>query len=77
MAPAHVVEPQVTIKKVDVTRDPEPLVRTLPPRRTIVAEQPVYDGPYGAPPMRRPVGFGWGFHGGGMMGRPMGFGRRF
>jgi uncharacterized caspase-like protein len=79
IAPTHDVAPQVTVKKVAVTpRDPEPPVRTLPPRRTVVAEQPVYGGPYGGPPMmRRPVGFGWGFHGGGMMGRPMGFGRRF
>jgi hypothetical protein len=81
MAPAHEVEPQVTVKKVEVTpRDPEPPVRTLPPRRTVVVEQPVYGGPYGGPPMRQPfhpVGVGWGFHGGGMMGRPMGFGRRF
>jgi hypothetical protein len=81
VAPAHEVEPQVTVKKVEVTpRDPEPPVRTLPPRRTVVVEQPVYGGPYGGPPMRQPfhpVGVGWGFHGGGMMGRPMGFGRRF
>jgi uncharacterized caspase-like protein len=80
VAPAHEVEPQVTVKKVEVTpRDPEPPVRTLPPRRTVVVEQPVYGGPYGGPPMMRrpfrPVGMGWG--GGGMMGRPMGFGRRF
>jgi caspase domain-containing protein len=79
LPPAQGVAPQVTVKKVDVApRDIEPPVRTLPPRRTVVVEQPVYDGPYGGPPMmRRPVGFGWGFHGGGMMGRPMGFGRRF
>jgi hypothetical protein len=81
VAPAHEVEPQVTVKKVEATpRDPEPPVRTLPPRRTVVVEQPVYGGPYGGPPMRQPfhpVGMGWGFHGGGMMGRPMGFGRRF
>ncbi len=81
VAPVHGVAPQVTIKKVEVTpRDPEPPVRTLPPRRTVVVEQPVYGGPYGGPPiMRRPVGLGWGFHGGGMMGRPMGmgYGRRF
>jgi len=81
VAPAHEVEPQVTVKKVEVTpRDPEPPVRTLPPRRTVVVEQPVYGGPYGGVPVRQPfhpVGMGWGFHGGGMMGRPMGFGRRF
>jgi hypothetical protein len=81
VAPAHDPEPHVTIKKVEVTpRDPEPPVHTLPPRRTVVVEQPVYGGPYGGPPMRRPfrpVGFGWGGGGGGMMGRPMGFGRRF
>ena len=79
-APAHDPQPRVTVKKVEVTpRDPEPPVRTLPPRRTVAFEEPVYDGPYGGPPMRRfrPVGFGWGFHGGGMMGRPMGFGRRY
>jgi hypothetical protein len=71
-------ERHVTIKKVEVTpRDPEP--RPLPPHRTVIVEGPVYGGPYGGPPMRpfRPVGLGWGFHGGGMMGRPMGFGRRF
>jgi len=81
VAPAHDPEPRVTIKKVSVTpkRDPEPPVRTLPPRREVFADGPVYDGPYGGPPMRpfRPAGFGLGFHGGGMMGRPMGFGQRF
>jgi uncharacterized caspase-like protein len=78
VAPAHDVEPQVKIKKAEVTpRDPQPPVRKLPPRRTVVVEEPVYGGPYGGPPMmRRPIGFG-GWGGGGMMGRPMGFGRRF
>jgi hypothetical protein len=80
VAPAHDPEPRVTIKKVEVTqRDPEPPVRALPLHRTVVVEQPVYGGPYGGPPMRRPLPparLGWG--GGGMMGRPMmGFGRRF
>jgi Caspase domain len=80
VAPAHDGEQHVTIKKVEVTpqRDPDPPARTLPPHRTVVVEGPVYGGPYGGPPvMRRPVGMGWGFHGGGMMARPMGFGRRF
>jgi hypothetical protein len=78
VAPVQDVQPQVKIKKVEVTpRDPEPPVRTLPPRRTVVVEGPVYGGPYGGPPIMRRPGFGWGFHGGGMMGRPMGFGRRF
>jgi caspase domain-containing protein len=78
VVPAPEPERHVTIKKVEVTpRDPEP--RPLPPHRTVVVEGPVYDGPYGGRPMRsfHPVGLGWGFHGGGMMGRPMGFGRRF
>lgn len=77
VAPAPEPERHV-IKKVEVTpRDPEP--HPLPPHRTVVVEGPVYSGPYGGPPMQpfRPAGFGWGFHGGGMMGRPMGFGRRF
>jgi hypothetical protein len=75
VAPAHDREPQVVIKKVDVTpREIDPPVRTLPPpHREVIVEGPVYGGPV------RPVGVGWGFHGGGMMmARPMGgFGRRF
>jgi uncharacterized caspase-like protein len=81
MAPAHDPEPQVTVKKVNVTpqRDPDPPARALLPHREVYADGPVYGGPYGGVPMRpfHPVGMGWGFHGGGMMGRPMGFGRRF
>jgi Caspase domain len=78
---AHDPQPHVTIKKVEVTpqREPDRPVRT-PPHRTVIVEGPVYGGPYDDPPVRQPfhpVGLGWGFHGGGMMGRPMGFGRRF
>jgi hypothetical protein len=79
VAPAHDSAPQVVIKKADVTppREIDQPVRTLPPHREVFSDGPVYGGP-----MRpvRPVGPGWGFHGGGgmMMARPMGgFGRRF
>ena len=75
------VTPPVIIRKVDVRpqRDPEPPVRTLPPRQVVV------DGPvYGGSPVYRPgprFGFGYGgggnFGGGGFMRRPMGFGRRY
>jgi hypothetical protein len=81
VAPAQNAEPRVTVKKVNVTpqRDPEPPVRTLPPRREVYVEGPV--DVYGGPPVQpfRPrLGWGGGFQGGGMMGRPMGgYGRRF
>jgi Caspase domain len=79
LAPVHDPEPAAVIQKVNVRpHEINPPVRTLsPPRREVLVDGPVYGGPP-ARPFRR-VGFGWGFHGGGMMmGRPMGgFGRRF
>ena len=71
VAPAIESQPTIVIKKVNAI-PPRP-VRTLPPREVVVAEPPMR-----GPPMYRPLRFGFGYGGGGMMGRPMGFpGRRF
>jgi uncharacterized caspase-like protein len=73
LAPA-IEQKQPATRKVVATppREIDPPVRTLPPRQVYV-DEPVYRGP----PIYRPMRFGFGYGGGGVMRRPMGFGRRF